>query len=130
VIRTDRFLISHKPYAIDLSTLSGSLDATGLNPVYRGHIDAVWFRRRKGHVIACIGHLWDFQSAEPVDAAEFLARLTDGRSGGRCHGRWSGTSYWADDARPDEREAHLKVLRPMLADYPHIPDGYDGWWRF
>jgi hypothetical protein len=27
-------------------------------------------------------------------------------------------------------EQHLKILRPMLANYPALPDGYDGWWRF
>ncbi|MFH8813066.1 hypothetical protein ACH4GZ_38705 [Streptomyces hygroscopicus] len=130
MIREECFLVSRMLYAVDLASLSGTLDATGLNPVYRGNIDAIWFRRRKGATVACIGQLWDFQTAEPTDATEFLARLTDGRSGGRCHGRWNGTSYWGEPARPDERDAHLGILRPMLANYPNVPDGYDGWWRF
>ena len=24
----------------------------------------------------------------------------------------------------------IAILRPMLADYPTIPDGYDGWYTF
>ena len=130
MIREERFLVSRKPYAVDLDSLRGTLDATGLNLVYRGYIDAVWFRSRKGATVACIGQLWDFQAAEPADATEFLARLIDGRSGGRCHGRWDGVSYRGEPARPDERDAHLAVLRPMLANYPNVPDGYDGWWWF
>ncbi|MEU6365750.1 hypothetical protein ABZ876_08335 [Streptomyces sp. NPDC046931] len=130
MIRESRFLISRQPYAVDLNSLNGTLKATMTTPVYVGTIDAVWFRRRKGAVVACIGQLWDFQSVEPADAAEFLARLTDGRTGGRCHGRWNGRSYWAEDGHREEREGHLAILRPMLADYPALPDGYDGWWTF
>ena len=128
--REDRFLISHNPYAVDLASLTGTLNPTATGHVYTGTINAVWFRRRKGTAIACIGHLWDFQEAQPADAAEFLARLTDGRSGGRCHGRWNGTSYWAEDGHWEEREAHLAILRPMLANRPQAPANYDGWWTF
>jgi hypothetical protein len=130
MIREAQFRISRNPYAVNLSTLHGALDITGLTPVYRGTIDAVWYRRRKGGLIACMGQLWDFQSAQPVDAEQFLARLTDGRSGGRCHVRWNGTSYWADDEHRDTRDTHLAILQPMLADFPQTPAGYDGWWRF
>lgn len=130
MIREGRFRISHNPYAVDLTSLAGTLDTTALTPVYRGTLDAVWFRRHKGRTVACIGQLWDFQNSRPADAEEFLARLTDGRSGGRCHARWNGTSYWGDDEHYRDREAHLAILKPMLASYPDIPAGYDGWWRF
>jgi hypothetical protein len=130
MIRESRFLISRSPYAVNLTTLNGALDTTGLTPVYRGTIDAVWFRRRKGTVIACIGQLWDYQQAEPADAHEFLARLTDGRTGGRCHARWNGRSYWGDDQHYQNRDTHLAILQPMLANYAQAPAGYDGWWTF
>lgn len=130
MIREERFLISRNPYAVDLTTLSGTYDTTGAAPVYCGTINAVWFRRRKGTINACIGHLWDFQPAQPTDSSEFLARLTDGRCGGRCHGRWNGTSYWAEDWHHEERETHLAILRPMLANYPNLPQGYSGWYTF
>jgi hypothetical protein len=130
VIRDTRFLISRKPYAVDLSSLrmdeprashDGSLYA-------RATLDAVWFRRRSGVTVACIGQLWDHQ-APPVDAAQFLAQHADGRYGGNCHGRWDGTGYWGEQV-PDVIEEHLALLRPMLANYPTIPAGYDGWWHF
>jgi hypothetical protein len=130
MIRETGFRISRSPYAVNLATLNGTLDVTGLTPVYKGTIDAVWFRRRKGRTVACIGQLWDFQTGQPASAEEFLARLTDGRSGGRCHARWNGTGYWGDDEHYQQRDAHLAILQPMLANYPHIPAGYDGWWRF
>lgn len=130
MIRETRFRISRSPYAVDLSTLNGTLDATGLTPVYRGTINAVWFRRTKGRLTACLGQLWDFQAAQPADATEFLARLTDGRTGGRCHARWNGIGYWGDDEHYKERDAHLAILQPMLDTYGSAPDGYDGWWTF
>ncbi|OYP14044.1 hypothetical protein CFC35_05620 [Streptomyces sp. FBKL.4005] len=132
MIREDRFLISRKPYAVDLTSLRGHRSPTpqGRNPYYfDGRISAVWFRRRKGTTIACIGELWDLQHPEPANAHHFLEQHTDGRYGGTTHGRWDGQSYWGNVTLA-EQERHLAILQPMLANYPEIPPGYDGWWTF
>jgi len=132
VIREDRFLISRRLYAVDLDSLRGRREDTpkGRNPYYfDGQIDAVWFRRKNGVTAACIGHLWDLQHPEPADALQFLAQHDDGRYGGDCHGRWDGERYWGAQ-EPEVMEQHLAVLRPMLDNYPTIPAGHDGWWRF
>lgn len=130
MIRTDRFLISQRPYAVDLSTLRTSTnDYPGGRKSYNCRIDAVWFRRRKGVTVACIGTLWDIQDEIPANAIEFLTRHDDGRYGGNCDGRWDGENYWGSQ-KPDVIERHLTVLRPMLAAYPKISTRWDGWWRF
>ncbi|MET8766352.1 hypothetical protein [Streptomyces sp. NPDC004658] len=132
MIREDRFLISRKPYAIDLTSLRGHRSPTpqGRNPYYfDGRINAVWFRRRKGVTVACVGTLWDLQHPEPTDARQFLEQHDDGRYGGDCEGRWDGERYWGAQ-EPEIIGAHLSLLRPMLANYPAIPPGYDGWWTF
>lgn len=132
MIREARFLISRRPYAVDLSSLRGTVNLTpqGRRPsYYEGRVDAVWFRRKQGVTVACIGTLWDLQDDEPADAVEFLARHDDGRYGGDCRGRWDGTSYWGN-VPLTVQEQHLEILRPMLAGYPAIPGGFDGWWRF
>ena len=132
MIREDRFLISRRPYAVDLSSLRGTRTDTpnGRNPYfYDGRIDAVWFRRKNGVTAACIGTLWDLQYPEPADAAQFLQQHDDGRYGGDCDGRWDGENYWGAQ-KPEITERHLDLLRPMLANYPAIPAGYDGWYRF
>lgn len=140
MIREEKFLISRRPYAVDLDSLRTRREETpqGRNPYYvDGRIDAVWFRRRgTGYgpdrrivTVACIGTLWDLQDDEPADAVEFLERHTDGRYGGDCLGRWDGDSYWGN-VTLEQQERHLAVLRPMLANYPAVPDGYQGWWRF
>lgn len=143
--REDRFVMSHKPYAAELSSLSGAM-RTGYQgrEYYSGVIRAVWFRRRRrggygpgGAVVtvACIGTLWCSQDDRPADGREFLERHTDGRYGGNCIGRWDGIGYWGAE-NPDVMAEHLKVLRPMLASYeqdpknPQAPAGYDGWWTF
>lgn len=119
--RETRHVMSHRPYAVDLSSLR--VDHS------RARLDAVWFRRRHGVTAACIGHLWDYQRPAPKDAAEFLERHDDGRYGGNCEGRWDGARYWGAQ-EPAVIEAHLALLRPMLADLPNVPDSYDGWWTF
>ena len=128
--RTDRFLISQKPYAVDLNTLrTARKERQDGSAFYFGRIDAVWFRRKQGVTVACVGTLWDFQDAQPASAREFLERHTDGRYGGDCDGRWDGERYWGAQ-HPETIEQHLALLRPMLSAYPALPDGYDGWWTF
>lgn len=123
MIRESSFVQSHRPYAVDLASLRWN-EATG-----RAEADAVWYRRRRGVTIACIGVLWNYPGSEPGTTVEFLYTHTDGRYGGNCHGRWDGTAYWGD-GQPGIMSAHLEVLRPMLEQYPACPDPYDGWWRF
>jgi hypothetical protein len=132
MIREDRFLISRRPYAVDLSSLRGDTAPTpnGRRPSsFDGRINAVWFRRKQGTTAACIGTLWDLQYPTPADATAFLLAHEDGRYGGDCEGRWDGDSYWGN-VTLTVQEQHLATLRPMLAAYPAIPAGYDGWWRF
>lgn len=119
--RIDRCVLAHRPYALDMDSLR--VDDHGVA------MDAVWFRRRRGVTVACIGHLWDIQRPAPISGLEFLERHDDGRYGGRCEGRWDGVGYWGAEA-PELVQAHLRVLQPMLHGYPNVPDGYDGWWTF
>jgi hypothetical protein len=131
VIRDDRFLISRRPYAVDLATLQvGRHERQSGGYYYSGRINAVWYRRRKGITVACIGTLWDLQDEEPATARQFLDRYTDGRYGGDCEGRWDGRGYWGAGVSLDVQEEHLAILQPMLADYPTVPVFFDGWWRF
>jgi hypothetical protein len=134
VIREDRFLISRKPYAVDLSTLSGKQHERGDRIAFSGSVNAVWFRRQGGVTRACIGSLklWSHYLPAPLDLDDPHAVLSadlDGRYGGNCQGRWDGIGYWgAEDL--DVQAQYLAILRPMLASYPVIPAAYDGWWRF
>lgn len=139
--RESRFVMSHKPYAVDLSSLRTTRHEGNVGPFWYCTVRAVWFRRRRSGrtgplvTVACLGSLWDHQRPEPADAEEFLLAHTDGRYGGSCDGRWDGSGYWGSEA-PDVMATHLKALRPMLDGYtrdpenPPIPDGYDGWWTF
>lgn len=130
MIREDRFLISRKPYAVDLASLRvQERPRQDGSSFYTGRINAVWFRRRNGVTVACIGSLWDHQDDKPTDGAAFLAAHDDGRYGGDCDGRWDGTSYWGNVTLA-EQERHLAVLRPMLANFPEAPAGYSAWWTF
>lgn len=134
--REDRLLISHRPYAVNLDSWAIShspaceyVPGHWTAETWRGTMQAVWFRRRRGETVACIGQLWDTQRAEPRDAVHWLEQHEDGRYGGDARGRWDGTSYWGNVSLA-EQEEHLAILRPMLENYPDVPPGYDGWWSF
>lgn len=129
--KMDRFLISNRPYAVDFESFGKQhVPAEGIRrEFWRCTIDAVWFRRRSGITAACIGYLWETERREPKNGLGWIEGFTDGRYGGTALGRWDGESYWGDGTLADQ-DQHLKVLRPMLANYPEIPAGFDGWWRF
>lgn len=132
--RTDRFLISQKPFAIDLSTVHGKQHPRGALHAFSGAARAVWYRRQNGVTRACLGSLklWSHYLPEPLnldDPHSILTADLDGRYGGDCEGRWDGENYWGAQ-KPETIEKHLTLLRPMLADYPIIPASYDGWWTF
>ncbi|MEO3976947.1 hypothetical protein [Streptomyces sp. CAU 1734] len=135
--RETRFLISRRPFAIDLSTVTAAQRQHGDgDPFYSlsGQANAVWYRRHNGVTRACIGPLMLFRHhlPKPVnldDPHDILSADLDGRYGGDCHGRWDGERYWGAQ-EPKVMKRHLSVLRPMLANYPSLPVGYDGWWTF
>jgi hypothetical protein len=134
VIRSARFLVSQRPYAVDLATLTGDQQERGDRIAFSGSVDAVWFRRQGGTTRACVGtlKLWSHYLPGRVDLGDphdVLSADLDGRYGGDCLGRWDGERYWGAQ-HPDVIAAHLELLRPMLDAYPACPAPYDGWWRF
>lgn len=132
MIRTDKFRITARPYAVDLSSLrvTARSRSESEQDLYSVALTAVWFRRRNGRTVACIGQLWDYmRDPAPTTAVEALQRMDDGRYGGDCQGRWSGEGYWGAES-PDLVAEHLAILRPMLENFPDAPPGYDGWWTF
>lgn len=132
MIRETAFVLSHKQYAVDMSRLAiqrHEPDSWRSEPSYLVQANAVWYRRRKGVTVACIGTLRTLRDTMPVDAQQFLEQYTDGRYGGDCVGRWDGAGYWGNVPLATQDE-HLEVLRPMLDNYPALPAGFDGWWRF
>ena len=131
MIRTAKFLVSRPMYAVDLSSWQITSESTGVGGLSaHATVSAVWFRRRAGVTAACAGLLWDIQRPVPATVAQFLDQHDDGRYGGQCKARWDGRGLWSDSEEPEARDAHLALLRPMLENYPEIPDGFDGWWRF
>lgn len=128
--REDKFVLSHRPYAVDLSSLRVET-RTGFRGEYcHGAINAVWFRRKNGVTGAVAGELWDIQQPVPKDALQFLEQHDDGRYGGRPFARWDGTNFWAAGQDPEENARLLALLKPMLAGYPAVPAPFSGWWRF
>lgn len=132
--REDKFVLSHRPYAVDPTTLR-------LRFAYEGAwdswmIDAVWFRRRRDVTAACVGFLTTLVDAKPTDYRGFLESYEDGRYGGKCLARWDGSSIWYAGQDPEENAQHLELLRTVLDAYhanpkaPELGSRWDRWWRF
>ena len=128
--RVDKFVVSHRPYAVDLSSFKYETDTGYKGPYFSGTVGAVWFNRKSGITRACIGELWDVQDGTPTDVTTFLERHEDGSYGGRCFARWDGTSFWCAGQDPEENARYLELLKPMLENFPEPAPGYSGWWRF
>lgn len=132
MIRQERFQISKRPYAVDLHSLQVTSNVGPSSVSHRVAFDAVWFRRRRGVTVACIGHLWDrISPAADLTADTALRAMEDGRYGGAWVARWDGENYASEVPQsPEAMERHLAILRPMLECYPAVPRGYDGWYYF
>lgn len=129
--REDKFVLSHRPYAVDLSSFRIDEIRTGWKGEYAcATVNAAWFRRKNGANQAVVGELSDSQWTIPKDAVQFLEQYEDGRYGGRPFARWDGASFWCAGQDPEENARYLALLRPMLEGYPALPGGYSGWWRF
>lgn len=127
MIREDRFLLSRRPYAVDLESLQVREIGEGYTT---STVTAIWFRRRRGETVAVYGHLWDHQNPPSLSAHEFLARHDDGRYGGRALARWDGSTLWAPETPYEVASLRHAVLLRALTNYPEVPDGYNGWWTF
>lgn len=136
--RSDRFLISKQPYAVNLTTYNtreeyaryASSKKVADKPTYWMTVEAVWFRRKSGALSAHYGRLWDVSSTKPESVTSWLEGLTDGRYGGSCVARWNGQDMWAPEVDWDRQVQLQKVLAQMLDGYPAVPEGYEGWWTF
>lgn len=129
--RLDRFLISKRPYAVDLASLRTRIQTrTDGAHFWTCNVDAVWFRKKNDLLAACVGALWDLQAPEPPSVEKFMEQHTDGRYGGTTMGRWDGERYWGNGVTLETQQEHLEILRPMLEHYPDVPADYDGWWTF
>jgi hypothetical protein len=125
MMKSDVFQISRKPYAADLTSLR-VIESFPTGAVW-AVIDAVWFRGTKKKPYACVCELKTVMNPPPKTAKDFLTQYADNRYGGECLGRWNGTGYYGSQV-PGVMEGHLALLKPMLENFPAVPEGYDGWW--
>lgn len=127
------FKPSTRLYAIDTS----GFDYTDVSnpiihivPLYKIELECVWFRLKSGIISAHIGRLWDYCQTIPKSTEDFLASIDTKRYGANCRTRWERIrGVWSIEDRVTYEE-DLKILIPMLDNYPQIPDGFDGWWKF
>jgi hypothetical protein len=137
VIREEKFLISHAPYAVKPETINltpyshtpnnGSETVT----TWSGTIEAMWFRRKSGRLSAHYGCLHGhFGEDQPDGFLDFMAKCDDGRYGGNCWARWDGDYFWAPDTTWEIQKKYQAELDAALKRYGEIPDGCNGWWTY
>jgi hypothetical protein len=141
VRKLEKFQISKAPYAILHDTFNvnerwatytqpdGS-SRRGETPYYSMTVEAIWFRRKSGVLTAHVGHLWDSSSDRPADLMAWIENDWDGRYGGNCRARWDGENLWAPGLSWDAAAEVHDILAAALANFPEVPEGFDGWWTY
>lgn len=132
--RTDRFVMSHRPYAVDLSSWRRGEWKTSMDGrQYARHtIASIWFRRKRGVTVA---HLGTISTNSGTDSAEDFLRLhNDSRYGGNWIAAWDGERCWTETpAAKTDLDRYAEVLGAALTGFRNdkaVPQGHCGWWTF
>lgn len=116
---------SQKPYAFDLSTFRVPNE-------WSATIDAVWPGRKNGVLTVTIGAFG--LSPHPLSGAETLPEMiaaADLRYGGKWRAQWNGADLLVNPSHPVSfkgKAALVTRLDAMLAAFPLVPAGFDGWY--
>lgn len=126
MIRAEKFLISRPMYAFDPTSLRTTLGN-------QRSLRAVWFKRKSG-ILAANAGWYSLLARKPApksdDWRDWVTWADDNRYGATCQASYGGRLWTADSITITEATAWEELLAPMLAAYPNVPAGYDGWWTF
>lgn len=131
MIRAPKLLVSRPMYAFQPATW---------RPDPSGHwfrVDAVWFRRKAGRTLAAMG-CYDptvlRDDMEPTDGLyeSWITAADDNRYGAHHVASWDGRALLCTDqgVTPAETNRRIEFLTAVLAGFPDVPAGWDGWWTF
>jgi hypothetical protein len=134
MIRAARLVPSRPMYAFEPSTFGAGYDAK-----FRGVrvLRAVWFRRKKGKLVASMGSYelsayWQrIEEAPPNTYEAWVAQHTDNSCGGEHLASWDGTALLCTDqpVSPEVMAERIAFLDAMLRGFPDPPAGFDGWYE-
>ena len=104
-----------------------SVATIGDQAIYKGGIEALWYRREKGKLTVHIGEITGYQSEDSTSITEWLKGCSTPISLNR-RSSFNGTTFRPravyEDAEP------LEALHAALIEgRTDLPDGYQGWWK-
>lgn len=130
MIRAEKLAVSRPAYAFDPTTWVS-------NEHGQWFVDAVWFKRKGGVLVATMGTYHPFIQPyrdQPTDGRydSWIAAANDNRYGGTHIASWDGQALLCSDPRvtPEAAATRIAFLDAMLGSFPHVPPGFDGWWTF
>lgn len=135
MLKEEKYFASHRPYLLDPKSFrvdsSKVMYGDGWHGTWfhRGIVDALWFRKKQGVLVATLGTISDPTDSGLVSFEDFVDGFKYGRYGGNVAATWDGESLWTPIAHPDfVRGRMINVLKPALKSFPEIPAGWDGWY--
>lgn len=134
MIRAPELAVSQPMYAFNPDTWA----VTGQLPWKVHTVNAVWFRRRRGIIVATVGTYQPMvlnRDNRPAGEtyAEWIAAADDNRYGGNWFAAGDGSNIWFAEARTTPRDLKDQadtLINAAFGAYPDPPPGYDGWWTF
>jgi len=137
MIRAPKLVVSRSMYAFDPTPLRLPTERYP-NGNWSGSAEfrAVWFKRKRGALVAVMGTYHPMSSVDSLPAEstyeQWVAAANDNRYGGYHEASWDGTALLGTGERvtPDVAARQVEFLTAMLAGFPNVPAGFDGWWAF
>ena len=133
---TDRFVLSHHPYAI--RPPAGALKWLNYGHVHRTSLDVVYYRGPLRELSANHGDLSiriDVERvADPTSLSwEEVLELALGKPSRHFLDTFArlraGGDLWTAGLLFPRQRIEVDLLQPMLDNYPSIPEGFVGWWK-
>lgn len=116
--QSDTFSHNKFFYAIDFSSIHLDDGITRVN--------AVWFKETKEGIRSVSqGTIWNAQNGN-LNVQKFIEAFRSSY-GGSTEIKWDGKKVWAPRMDYEIVNQRLALLKPMLENFPAIPDQYEGW---
>ena len=126
MIKSDKFTISTRNYAFKEGSLRPYHQS---NDWYNGWwvMDVFCYKKKDGKTAACFGQVHVIEKTDNFTEEEFIKKYR-ATYGPDMLASWNGADF-IGTSNYESIVQYVEKLRPILRNYPEIPNGYKGWYK-